>query len=133
RLKNGLRKTEEYIAASNPEQVKGFSKIYKKVARTIQDHQVSFTNSLVCFASHDHLHLSHLKIPLENDFQWRVGPATEQLDQLYDHFFNRGVILLSREKVSLLTTSLGDLVHETHYELDIEKEDWKQYRRIAYG
>lgn len=133
RLKNGLRKMEEYIAASNPEQVKEFSKIYKRVAKTIQDHQKSFTNSLICFASKNHIHLSHLQIPLENDFQWKVGPAMEQLDKLFEQYSNRGVILLSRDKVILLTTSLGELIHEEDYELDIEKGDWKQYRRMSYG
>ena len=133
RLKNGLRKTEEYIAASNPEQVKEFSKVSKKAAKLIQDHQKSFTNSLVCFASKNHIHLSHLQIPLDNDFQWNHGPAVEQLDKVAEKYSNRGVILLSRDKVILITTSLGELVHEEDYQLDLDKGDWKQYRNMAYG
>src|SRR5699024_12633258 len=59
RLKNGLRKTEEYVAASNPEQVKEFKKICKKVNTTIKDNQVSFTNSLICFGSAEQLYIYH--------------------------------------------------------------------------
>src|SRR5699024_7537877 len=133
RLKNGLKKMEQYIAASNPEQVKEFKQVSKKVAQTIQDHKNSLTNSLICFASKNHVHLSHLQIPLENDFQWQVSPADEQFNELVEAYSNRGVILLSQDKVSLLTTSLGELVHEAFFELDVEKQDWKQYKGVSYG
>ncbi len=133
RLKNGLRKTEEYVAASNPEQVKEFKKICKKVDTTIKNNQVSFTNSLICFGSTKHLYIYHLQVPVENDFQWKEGPAKEQMETLMDKYSKSGVILLQRDKVTLLTSSLGELIHQTHYELDLEKEDWKQYKGLAYG
>lgn len=133
RLKNGLKKTAQYIAASNPEQVKQFSKIRNKVSVTIKNSQTSFTNSLICFASTDHLKIYHLQVPVENDFQWNVKPATEQLDSINKHFSKTGVILLQSDKVTLITSSLGELVHETHYELDLERENWKQYKGLAFG
>lgn len=133
RLKNGLRKTEEYVAASNPEQVKEFKKICKKVNTTIKDNQVSFTNSLICFGSAEQLYIYHLQVPVENDFQWQYGPAKKQMEELLDKYSKCGVILLQRDKVTLLTSSLGELIHQTHYELDLEKEDWKQYKGVAFG
>src|SRR5690625_5029336 len=133
RLKNGLRKTEEYVAASNPEQVKVFKKICKKVDQTIKDNQTSFTNSLICFASKEHLFIYKLQVPVENDFQWKKDPAVEQLDTLFEKYSKSGVVLLQRDKVTLLTSSLGELIHETHYEFDLEKENWKQYKGIAFG
>ncbi len=133
RLKNGLQKMEEYVAASNPEQVKEFKKICKKVSSTIKDNQMSFTNSLICLASTKHLYIYFLQIPVENDFQWREGPATEQLQILFEEFSKSGVVLLQRDKITLITSSLGELVHVTHYEFDLEKEDWKQYKGVAFA
>jgi len=132
RLKNGLRRTEEYVAASNPEQVKQFKKICRKVDATIKDRKVSFTNSLICFASKDQLCIYHLQVPVENDFQWRKGPATNQLDILLKQYSKCGVVLLQRDKVTLITSSLGELIHETHYELDLEKEAWKQFKGVKF-
>lgn len=131
RLKNGLRKMEEYVAASNPEQVKEFKKICKKVDTTIKDNQTSFTNSLICFASAKHLYIYYLQIPVENDFQWKEGPATEQLHHLFEQYSKSGVVLMQRDKITLITSSLGELVHVTHYEFDLEKEDWKQYKGVS--
>jgi len=133
RLKNGLKKTEEYVAASNPEQVKEFKKICKKVDQTIKDNQMSFTNSLICFASKERFYLHHLQVPIDNDFQWREGPATEQLDTLFNKYSNSGVVLVQRDKVTLLTSLLGELIHETHYQFDLESENWKQYKGLAFG
>src|SRR5690625_217746 len=67
-LKNGLKRTTEYIQASNPEQIKEFQKICKQVDQTIKDNQTSFLNSLACFASSEQLYIYHLQIPVQNDF-----------------------------------------------------------------
>src|SRR5699024_10082234 len=44
-----------------------------------------------------------------------------------------GVILLQRDKVSLLDTQLGDLTGETYFEFNLENEDWTRYKGLAYG
>lgn len=132
-LKNGLKKTEEYVSASNPQQVKVFNDIRQKVDQTIKDKQASFTNSLICFATENEIQVYFLQISVQNDFQWRKGPATEQLNDLFKKYPNSGVILLQRDKVTLITTALGELLDETHYEFDLETENWKQYKGIAFG
>src|SRR5699024_12243191 len=43
------------------------------------------------------------------------------------------VILLQRDKVSLLDTQLGDLTGETYFEFNLENEDWTRYKGLAYG
>lgn len=133
RLKNGLKKMEEYVAASNPEEVKDLTKICKKVDVAIKDRRREMTNSLVCFASANHLVIYHLQIPVMNDFQWHAHAATEQLDELYEQYSKTGVLLLQRDKITLITSSLGELIDEKHFELDIELENWKQYKGVAYG
>lgn len=132
-LKNGLKKTEEYIQASNPEQVQTFKRIRKKVEKHIKDEQMSFTNSLVCFATEDDLYMQHFQFPVENDFQWNAEAATEQLDNLFEKYPKSGVVLLQRDKITLISASLGELIDEVHYEFDVENENWTQYKGLAYG
>lgn len=132
-LKNGLKKTQEYVAASNPEDEKQFAKICKKVNQKILDNQSSFTNSLICFASAQDIYLYFLQIPVNNDFQWHDAPAIEQMNTLIKQYPRSGVILLQQDKITLITTVLGELVHETHYKLDLEKENWTQYKGLAFA
>src|SRR5699024_5663035 len=133
RLKNGLKKTAEYIQAANHEQTKQFNKIVKKVDQAILDKQRTMTNSLICFATGQQILLYQLQIPVENDFSWQEGPARTQFDELIDTYSRSGVLLVQNDKVTLLTTSLGELIDETHYESDLETEDWKQYRGVSFG
>src|SRR5690625_2629473 len=118
-LKNGLKRTTEYIQATNPEQVKEFQDICKKVDKTIKDHQTSFLNSLICFASSEQLYMHHLQIPVQNDFIWQDGPALHQLNKLIEQYSKNGVILLQRDKVTMISYSLGEKLDEIHYELDL--------------
>lgn len=133
RLKNGLKRMKEYITASNPEQVKMLTKISKRVENEIRDQQMSLTNSLVCFASENTIIMYYLQVPVKNDFKWQCGPATEQLHTLYEQYPKSGVVLLQNNKVTLITSVLGELIHEVHYELDLETNNWKQYKGIASG
>jgi len=133
RLKNGLKRMKEYITASNPEQAKNFTKISKRVEKAIRDHQTSLSNSLVCFVSDGHMNMYHLQIPVENDFQWKKGPATEQLQAKFDEYPKCGVVLLQNNKVTLITSVLGELIHEMHYEIDLETNNWKEYKGTASG
>src|SRR5690625_2378757 len=67
RLKNGLKRTKEYIEASSTHEVDIFLKISKKVEQKIQDKQTSLTNSFICFATSDRILLYLLQIPVQND------------------------------------------------------------------
>lgn len=133
RLKNGLKKTEEYIDASNPEEVKQFAAISKQVDAQIYDDQTRFMNSLICFATKDEVVTYHFQFRVENDFQWTKEPATQQLDKLFDEYPKSGVVLLQQDKITLITSTLGELLDEVHYEFDLENEDWTQYKGLAYG
>lgn len=133
RLKNGLKKTEEYIDASNPEDVKQFAAIRKRVDAQIKDDKTRFMNSLICFATKDEIFTYHFQFRVENDFQWSEKPATEQLDKLFEQYPKSGVILLQRDQISLITSSLGEVVDEIAYEFDLENEDWTQYKGLGFA
>lgn len=133
RLKNGLKRTKEYLEASEPHQVKLFTKISKKVEQKIKDRQLSFTNSFICFASSDQLFLYHLQIPVENDFKWQEKQADSQLFKLFKQYPKSGVILLQHDKITLITSLLGELIQEKHYLFDVKTKHWKQYKRFSFG
>lgn len=133
RLKNGLKKTKEYIEASDPEQLKVFSNISKQVERNIKDQQTSFANSFICFASSDQLFLYLLQVPVENDFQWKEKQADSQLYNLFKQYPKSGVILLQHDKITLITSLLGEVDKETHYLFDLKTNHWKQYKRFSIG
>lgn len=133
RLKNGLRRTTEYVNAANPEQLDEFVQVRRKVERAIQDVQRSLTNSLICLATKEQLLLYQLQIPVENDFTWKSEPNIEQLNLLFKTYARSGVILLQQEQVTLITSSLGEVYNEVHYELDLQSEHWKRYKGRSYG
>lgn len=133
RLKNGLKRTEEYYEAANRDQVKTLKKISKKVNVKVRDMRENLANSLICFASEDKILLYPFQFPVENDFIWRDEPATEQLERLFKKYDRSGVVLLQANSVTLITATLGEVEDEIHYEIDFDTEDWTRYRGLAYG
>lgn len=133
RLKNGLRRTKEYIEAANPEQLKQFVEVSTKVEQKIKDQQTSLTNSFICFASTEKIHLYQLQIPVQNDFQWHDKIASTQLHHLLTRYPKSGVILLQHNKVTIITSLLGELIHEAHFTFDLTTNHWIQYKRSASG
>jgi len=133
RLKNGLRKMTEYVEASNPDQLREFKRVRQKVDRAIKDQARSRSNSLVCFANKDEVLVYPLQLQIENDFSWEQEAKTEQLKELCEMYGNSGVILVQRDKVTLLSHRLGELVDEIHFEFDVKSEHWKRYKGVAFG
>lgn len=133
RLKNGLKRTEEYHKASNPHEASLLANIIKKVNVSVRDIQRNLKSSLICFASKDEVLLYPFNFPVENDFSWQEQPDVDQLDSLFDHYMRTGVILLQANSVTLITSTLGELEDEIHYEIDFDTENWKPYKGLAYG
>lgn len=133
RLKNGLKRTEEYSKASNPDEAKKLARIIKEVNVKVRDIQRNLKSSLICFASQDEVLLYRFNFLVENNFSWENEADTAQLDKLFDQYMRTGVILLQANSVTLITSGLGELEDEIHYEIDFDTEDWKQYKGLAYG
>lgn len=133
RLKKGLKRTEEYEKAANPDEKKALQKIIDNVQVKVRDVQRDLKSSLICFASSDTVLLYRLNIPVENDFLWQKEAATDQLRQLFDKYERTGVILLQAHSVTLITAGLDGVEDEAHYEIDFDTESWKQYKGLAYG
>jgi len=133
RLKNGLKRTEEYQVASNPDNKKTLTNIIKKVNVAVRDIQRNLKSSLICFASKDTVLLYPVKLPVDNDFSWGDSANTKQLEELFEKYERTGLILLQAHSVTLITSTLGEIEDEVHYEMDFDKENWKQYKGLAYG
>src|SRR5690606_7535272 len=133
RLKNGLKRIEEYIFASQQEQIKQFTDIKAKVVSAIKDNQTTFKHGFICFASADQIFMKHVQVPIKTRFYWEDQPVTKPLEHLRSKYPKSGVVLLQSEKVAILDTLLGELKGEVHYTFDLQNEHWKQYKGLAFG
>lgn len=133
RLKNGLKRMEEYHRISSPDEARLLKQIIEQVQIKVRDLQRNLKTSLICFASKDEVLLYPFHFPVENDFQWKEEPATEQLEKLFETYTRTGVILLQAHSVTLITSTLGELEDEIHFEMDFDTENWKQYKGLAFG
>lgn len=125
RFKNGMNRMSEYIECSSPDQLDLFAMIRQKVERKIQDYQTILTNSLVCFATSDHILFYRLQIPVQNDFQWRRQPATDQLHQLLQKYPKSAILLLQHGKVTMITSQLGEILKQITFLFNFQTHRWQ--------
>src|SRR5699024_10815335 len=104
-----------------------------KVNLAVRDIQRNLKSSLICFASEDTVLLYPVHFPVDNDFSWGDSANTKQLEELFKKYERTGVILLQAHSVTLITSTLGEIEDEVHYEMDFDTENWKQYKGLAYG
>lgn len=133
RLKNGLKRTGEYVRASRQEELQLFLSIKKKVEKAVLDLQRHFNQGLVCFASQDEILLKPTQIPLENQFYWEKEPVVQHLDELFKLYPRTGIILVQRHRITLIDTLLAEILNETNYEIDLDTEYWRHYKGLSSG
>jgi hypothetical protein len=132
RLKNGLSKLEEYIQASNDEELASYKKLKKIAFKEIPDMQTTLTRSLVFLGSSTgEWQIKQLNVPVENEFRWEKHPAIEQLEKIQTDFPKVGVLVVQKLDVLAIETSLGEVNQEFTYSWDIDDEDWKEYEGTA--
>lgn len=132
RLKNGLKKLEEYIQVSDDRYLNDYRKIKKRVTNAIHDLQAEMPRSVVVIASADgNWLLKKLQVNVENQFHWEDHPVLDQLYDIQETFPRSGVVLVQKKEVTIIETSLGEVDSEMSYQWDVEDEDWKQYEGLA--
>jgi protein required for attachment to host cells len=127
RLKNGLRKLEEYLeASSNDEPLKNYQKIKKKVEKEIQGNQTNLQKSVVIFASEDKdlWSVHYLQLPVETQFHWESSPVTDQLEKLQEEYPTAGIVLTNMDEIRIIDTALGEVNDTRTYTFDPEVEKW---------
>lgn len=132
RLKNGLKKLEEYIEISESNNLAIYKKLKKRVISEVHDLQAEMPKSIVLIAAADgYWMLKKLQVRVENEFHWEKHPVLEQLKDIQNEFPKSGVLLIQKRDISTIETSLGEVNEELSYHWDLESEDWKQYEGVA--
>ncbi|MDQ0205788.1 VLRF1 family aeRF1-type release factor [Alkalicoccobacillus murimartini] len=129
RLKNGLKKLEEYLESSSSDEWNGYKDIRKIAEEQILNAQTSLPRSLIFVGSaKGEWTLKKLQVTVENDFRWEKRPVLDQLEEKIDKFPRTGILLIQKQDVVAVETSLGEVESESVYSWDVESEDWKMYQ-----
>ncbi|WP_100407090.1 VLRF1 family aeRF1-type release factor [Bacillus solitudinis] len=132
RLKNGLKKLEEYIEASNSDELQAFKKIKKFALKEITDMQTSLPKSILFIGTTDgEWYVKELQVKVENDFSWEIEPNLTQLHQLEELYPVSGVLLIQKLNMLSVETVLGEITNEVSFAWDLETEDWRKYEGVA--
>ncbi|HSJ37665.1 MAG TPA: VLRF1 family aeRF1-type release factor [Planococcus sp. (in: firmicutes)] len=132
-LKNGLKRMEEYLEASNNEnEIKAYKDLKKKVEREINDNQNDLQKGVVIFASpHKDLWSVHyVQVPVKTNFHWETEPVLDQLRYMYKAYPYAGVVLPSLKGIRILDTSMGIINEEKFYEFDSGLEVWTEQKGV---
>ncbi|GAF21361.1 LOW QUALITY PROTEIN: hypothetical protein JCM19047_1039 [Bacillus sp. JCM 19047] len=129
RLKNGLKKLEEYLEVSdNQTEFQAFKKLKKEAEQQILALSTNMPKSLVFIgSSNGDVHLQKLQVPVENEFRWEKHPVIDQLETLEEKYPLSGIVMIKKTDVHTVETSLGEVIEESQYSWDVESEDWKEY------
>lgn len=132
RLKNGLKRLEEYIQSSDEKNVKTYKTLKKKATEEILKLQTELPKSLVVltFPSGE-LVVKRLQIKVENEFHWEKKPVIRQLENIQKEYPQEGIIFIQKEEVLVIKTSLTEVNSELGFDLEVDDEDWKQYEGVA--
>ncbi|MDG5786118.1 VLRF1 family aeRF1-type release factor [Evansella sp. AB-P1] len=128
RLKNGLKRLEEYLIASgNEEQLKSYRMVRKKVEKEIRGNQSKLMKSVVIFASEeqDLWSVHYLNLPVESSFHWEKKPVLDQLIELQEQFPKSAIIMPNADEVKIMDVDFGEIKDTRVYYFDIKTEDWK--------
>lgn len=132
-LKNGLKRIEEYLEASNDEnEIKNYKAMKKKVEREINDNKDDLQKGVVIFASpHKDLWSVHyVQVPVKTNFHWESKPELDQLRYMYKAYPYTGIILPSFKGIRVLDTSMGIINEEIFYEFDSGLEVWTEQKGV---
>ncbi|GAE25998.1 hypothetical protein JCM9140_2026 [Halalkalibacter wakoensis JCM 9140] len=98
RLKNGLKKIEEYIEVENKVNIKRFKQVKKRATDAIYAIQTQLPKSIVIFASpQGNFFMRKLAVPVENQFSWAKEPMTEQLEEINKRYPKEGIVFLQKK------------------------------------
>ncbi|MCD8509473.1 MAG: VLRF1 family aeRF1-type release factor [Bacillus sp. (in: Bacteria)] len=128
RLKNGLKRLEEYLIASgDKEQLKSYKKLKRKVDKEIKGNQSQLLKSVVIFASEEQnlWSVHYLQLPVETNFHWETAPVLDQLTKLQEDFPKSAIIMPSRDEIKIYDIDLGEVKDTRVYQFDPESEDWR--------
>nr|WP_257350939.1 VLRF1 family aeRF1-type release factor [Pseudalkalibacillus decolorationis] len=131
KLKNGLKKFEEYIdEMGRQDELKGYRELKDRVHKTITGRERELKKSVVLFATPDKRLwiIEDLQVPVETSFHWEEYPVLDQLEDIQSKYPYSGIIVINKEDATVLETEMGVLVNEFHYSFDPDIEDWREHQ-----
>jgi hypothetical protein len=134
KLKNGLKKLEEYIhLGSDDKEVKNFKKLKKKVEKIMNDSVTTLQKGVIIFASNvDKLFSVHfLQVPVETEFFWEDEPKLTQLEEIQRSYPTSGVVIANEDELILMHSELGELEVFAQFEFEAYTDDWRLFEGIA--
>ena len=132
-LKNGLKRLDEYLTASQDEkEMKNYKELRKKVEKEITDNQSDLQKGVVIFASpHEDLWSVHyVQVSVKTSFHWEEKPVLDELRYMYKAYPYSGIILPSFKGIRILDTSMGIINEELFYEFDSGLEVWTEQKGV---
>jgi hypothetical protein len=134
RLKNGLKKLEEYIGlSSDDKELKGYKRLRKKVEKTINDAATNLQKSIIIFASNkDKLFSVHLlQVPVETEFFWEENPELTQIEKIQSTYPTSGVVIANEDEITLMHSELGELEVVHQFKFEAYTDDWRMFEGVA--
>ncbi|MGI2327885.1 VLRF1 family aeRF1-type release factor [Planococcus sp. YIM B11945] len=132
-LKNGLKRLDEYLTASQDEkEIKAYKELRKKVEREIMDHQNDLHKGVVIFASpHQDLWFVHyVQVPVKTSFHWETTPVLDELRYMYKAYPYAGIVLPSMKGLRIIDTSMGIVNEEIFHEFDSGLDFWNEQQGV---
>lgn len=130
-LKKSLQDLAESTKKSESHEEKNQARtIIHKVEQEIQKKEADMHRSMILFASADEdlWYSKTLHIPVETEFHWENAPALNQLEKLEQSYPYTGIIVVQQYEVLVIETEIGALINETHYELNLDSDDWREHQ-----
>ncbi|ANU27345.1 VLRF1 family aeRF1-type release factor [Planococcus versutus] len=132
-LKNGLKRLDEYLTASNNEkEIKDYKDLRKKVEKEILDNQTEFQKGVIIFASpyNDLWSVHYVQVPVKTSFHWENKPELEELRYMYKAYPYAGIVLPGFKGIRVIDTSMGIINEEFFYEFDAGLEVWTEQKGV---
>ncbi|WP_026672725.1 VLRF1 family aeRF1-type release factor [Alkalihalobacterium bogoriense] len=134
RLKNGLKKLDEYIElAGGEKELRSYRQLKKKVSKEIQNQKGNFERGLLVFASVDEKIFIIKTLPFEvkNEFHWEQVPVTKQLKEIKAKYPRSGIVVVQQRDILTLDVTLGEITEEKYYSFELDEMAWKEHDGIA--
>ena len=132
-LKNGLKRIDEYLEASNDEkEIKAYRKLKEKVTKEIENNQNDLNKGVVIFASLDPelWSVHYVQVQVKTSFHWEDHPVIEEMEYMLKAYPEAGIIMPSFGEVRILDTAMGFVNGEKSYAFDSGLEVWKEQKSV---
>ncbi|MFD1206863.1 MULTISPECIES: VLRF1 family aeRF1-type release factor [Sporosarcina] len=132
-LKNGLKRIDEYLQASDDQQeIQAYKKVKDKVMKEIEDHQNDLNKGVVIFASAEPelWSVHYVQVQVKTNFYWEDHPIVEQMEYMLKAYPQAGIILPSFGEVRILDTAMGFINDEKKYSFDSGLEVWREQKGL---